>query len=151
MRFDGDATARIGVLGGVGEQVGDDLREAPLVSIEAQLGGGEADVEMIAALLEERHRDLRPLGHDVLQAYQALLDLDRAAGDAGDVEQIVNEPNQVLNLALDDLQRLAVLTITPQLQQLNGGHDGRERVAELVTEHGEEFVFGSVGLSERLG
>ena len=42
-RLDGDVAARVGVLGGVGQQVGDDLRQTPLVAVEAELGRGKAD------------------------------------------------------------------------------------------------------------
>ena len=115
------------------------------VSVETELGGGEADLEVMASLLDERHGHLHALRHHVLEPQQSLLHLNLAARDPGDVEQIVHQPNQVLHLALDHLQRLPGVTVALQLQQLKGGHDGRERIAELVAEHGQEFVLGAIG------
>ncbi len=53
-------------------------------------------------------------------------------------------------LPLDDAQRLAALGRggVHELQQMNGGGDGAERVSQLVAEHGEELILDPV---RRLG
>jgi hypothetical protein len=61
------------------------------------------------------------------------------------VEQVVDHARQVRDLALDDA------TLPPLVRTVAPGHDlersddGRERIAQLVAEHGEELVLGTVG------
>jgi len=74
---------------------------------------------------------------------------DPAAGDAPHLEQVVDQVGELLHLPHDDSELPgAVLAATPK--QLRGGEDGRQRVAELVAEHGEELVLGPA-LALRLG
>ena len=65
------------------------------------------------------------------------LQLDLAAGDARDVEQVVDEPRQVPDLAVDDRLRPARLLAAGRgaLEDVEAVADGRERVAQLVGEH----------------
>ena len=61
------------------------------------------------------------------------------------------QPRQVAGLAFDDLDRpLRVLGIGRplELEHLHGVADGRERVPQLVGEHGQELVLAAVGLAE---
>ena len=81
---------------------------------------------------------------------ESIVDLDVAARDAGDVQKIVDQPDQVLHLPFDDLQGLRIVTVAVQLQDLDGGHDGRQRVAKLVPEHRQELVLGTIGFPQRL-
>ena len=68
-------------------------------------------------------------------------ELDLPAGDAGDVQQVVDEPRQVLHLPRDDLHRpVDVLPVRRLWPTVDGVADGRERVPQLVGEHGEELV-----------
>ncbi len=67
---------------------------------------------------------------------------DLAAGHARDVEQVVHQPHQVAHLPLDDHALALGGGGRVQAHQVQRGHDGRERVAQLVREHGEELVLG---------
>jgi hypothetical protein len=68
-----------------------------------------------------------------------------AAGDARHVEQIVHQSSQVLDLTLDDPVLLVAAHVRALPDQLECGHDGRQRVAQLVAEHGEKLVLGDAG------
>ena len=70
--------------------------------------------------------------------------LELTAGDAGDIEQIIDEMNQVLHLPFDQPDPRGVVGIT-ELHQLEGGDDRRQRVTQFVAEHRQEFILGPVG------
>ena len=78
-----------------------------------------------------------------------------AAGEAGHIEQVVDEPHHVSDLSLEHLALALEDLRIAQLHQLERGHGRRQRVAQLVPEHGEELVLGLVGVlglaTRRLG
>ena len=74
-----------------------------------------------------------------------------AARDAGDIEQVVDEPDELSHLPLDDVARpVAALLVGGQLEDGHGVVDGGERVAELVGQHGQELILAAVVLAEGL-
>ena len=78
--------------------------------------------------------------------------LDLAAHHARDVEQVVDQADEMLHLPLDHRVQALVVGVggVPQLQQVHGGADGRQGVAQLMGEQGEEVVLLPVGESQRL-
>ena len=86
------ATARIGVLRGVVEQVGDDLREPDGVSLHADGRRGQLDGHLVVALGQERAARLQRLqGHRAeIERFETQVDL--AEVDARDVQQVVDQP-----------------------------------------------------------
>ena len=98
----------VGVLGRVVEQVDDDLREPHRVAVEPQrrLGGSE-HVELGAAASISGRLVSTARSHDRRQLDALAAQLDLAARDARHVEQVVDQPHQVVDLALDDLARRA--------------------------------------------
>ena len=102
--------------------------------------------------VDGRARRLDRLVHDV-DDVDALLPQRQLVGrDAADIEQIVDEPHHVLQLAGDDVvglglgrDRQAVL-----LQNLDAGADGRQRIAQFVGERGQEFVLAPIRLAQLL-
>src|SRR3569623_3476249 len=72
------------------------------------------------------------------------IELDLVAGNARDIEQVVDQTREVLDLAFDDPVLACPRAVALQLHQLNGGEDRRERVAQLVAEHREEVVLRAV-------
>ena len=74
------------------------------------------------------------------------LQLDLAARDARDVEQIVDQPRQVARLPLDQRALLDEDLLALQAHQVQRRQDRRQRVAQLVPEQRHEFVLGAVGL-----
>ena len=68
--------------------------------------------------------------------------------DAGNVEQIVHQPHQMLQLPSDDVARPlhGLRLATPE--QFHRMNDGSERIAQLVAEHGQEFVLAPIGVGQ---
>src|SRR3989442_15688650 len=65
------------------------------------------------------------------------------ARDARDVEQVVDEPDQVLHLPLRHVEE-ALSSGDGRAEQLEAREELGERVAQLVGEHGEELVLAPV-------
>src|SRR6185312_13562502 len=75
------------------------------------------------------------------------LEIDATLGDPRDVQQIVEQSPEVYGLALDDAdQRLLILVRHQPRQQFRSSRDRRDRIAQLVREHGEEFVLEAIAL-----
>ena len=63
-------------------------------------------VELVLPLLDERaDRSRRHWSRIGASVDELLAELDLAAGDPGDVEQVVDQPGEVLDLPLDDVRR----------------------------------------------
>ncbi len=107
----------------------------------------EAHVEVFGVDLPlanlERAMD-RPVGVDRLGRQ-----LELAVGDARDVEQIVDQPRLELDVAPDDLERVARGGRVHHPVQLGDhGDDRREGVAQLMGEQRQELVLGGIGGDE---
>ena len=76
----------------------------------------------------------------------------RAAGDAGDVQQIVQQRGQVLHLALDHLVAPALLHLgdVRSLAKHRGLADRRQRVAQLMRRRGQKLVPAPIGVTQQL-
>ena len=76
-------------------------------------------------------------------------ELDLAARDARDVEQVVDQPHQVLDLALDRSRGLAAIAGSGRRagmpSRCSGVADRRQRIAQLVRQHRQELVLAPVG------
>ena len=72
-----------------------------------------------------------------------------AARDARHVEQVLDQPDEVTNLPLDDGDFAAMAAAHPG--EVKGGQDRRKRIAQLVPEHRQELVLGADGGFSRLG
>ena len=68
-------------------------------------------------------------------------ELDLAAADPRDVEQVVDQPRELPDLPLDDLAApvLDVLGLRVH-QELDGVGDRGQRIAQLMGQHGQELV-----------
>src|SRR5690606_6460565 len=69
---------------------------------------------------------------------------DPAPGDPRDVEEVVHEAHEQAGLPLDDLALAQPRVAEAKLEELERAHQRRERVAELVAQHGEELVLRPV-------
>ncbi len=70
-----------------------------------------------------------------------------AGGDAGHLQEVADEPRELRDLPFDDRARLLldqVLVALLQTHQLQGIEDRRQRIAQLVREHGQELVLAAV-------
>ena len=142
-----DHAAGLGVLRGVGEQIRDDLRQArsgrparqarrAAPRSRGRAAAARAAGWPVSMRLAPRRRRARPRSR-----CSWILPLR----DARDVEQVVDQADQMLDLALDDRRapRLAGLDAA-QSHQLQRRQDRRQRIAQLVTEHREELVLRAV-------
>jgi len=77
--------------------------------------------------------------------------LDPAARNARDVQQVVDEAGHRLHLTHDDVRRLAQPRIgfAGELNQQRRVQDRRERIAQLVGKRREELVLAPIRLPER--
>ena len=101
-------------------------------------------------LLDERPDGLDGTVEDRADVDDFLAKLNFPSADAGDVEQVVNEPGELFDLPLDDLrgplERLVKFGLSCDE---HGVADGGERVSELVGEHREELVLAAVRLAQQ--
>ena len=103
--------------------------------------------------MQHRLGELERARDHVAQVDTLAAQLDLARGDARDVEQIVDHAREVRDLALDDAPLARIGRLVAPRHDLERGDDRRERVAQLVAEHGEELVLGAVrdlGLAQRV-
>ena len=99
---------------------------------------------------DERLRHLGRAPQDDGGARQAGLQAHAAARNAQDVAQIVHQARHVLDLAADHGLFALGGRILPRLHHVQRADDGRQRVAQLVAEHGEDFVLGARGVLRAL-
>ena len=73
------------------------------------------------------------------------LEVDLAMSNAKNVEQVFNQPGQLLDLTLDHLGHLPNRGIRPALQaeDLHGIANWGQRVAQLVSQHRQELILAA--------
>ena len=116
---------------------------------------GRPHLERVPPAEEERPCRLERALHDRGEGDQLGPEADLPVRDPGDVEEVVDQPDQVGHLPLDHLSRLcgtgAVLLAVPEARQdLRRVPDRGERVSQLVREGGEELVLPAVDVAELL-
>jgi len=147
-----DRALRLGIACRVVQQVAEHLRQACRVGVEhgglgrqdhrqPVAGGGD-----VRAAGLERHVD-HALERDALLAQR-----EAAARDAADVEQVVDQARELVDLPVDHLAAPGHLWIELVLlaEDGDGVADRRQRIAQLVREHGEEIVLAPLGFAQRL-
>ena len=134
-----DGAAAGGVLRSIRQQVAEDLREPRDVRIHHQSWLDVHDQAMPGPF-ESRCGRLDRLGENRGNFHALALELDLAARDASDVEQVVDEALQLLHLPFDDGNFAAVLVQVFLMQELDRRDDRGQRIAQLVAEHREELV-----------
>ena len=90
------------------------------------------------------------VGHDVADIDQFPAEGDAAHREARHIQQIVDQAHEVLDLAFHGLPHL-VPDFAVRRPRLHGERmaDGRQRIAQLVRQHGQELVLAMVGVSKR--
>ncbi len=140
------------VLGRVGQQVGHHLRQAGLVGAHQYRLRRQAQFQAVMALLHQRARLLDGALDHAAQVHVFQAQADQPARDPRHVQHVAQQPVHVLDLASDHFGGVArAVHVQPRhLEQLGGGADRRQRVAQFVAEHGEELVLGAVFFLGRL-
>nr|WP_229792281.1 hypothetical protein [Lysobacter bugurensis] len=134
------------------EEIGDDLHEPGAVALHGQRFRWHRRGQRVAARIDERAHLFHRGRDDGAHVDRRDVELDQAACHARHVEQVVHEGRDVADLAADDLARGAHARgiLGNHAQQLRGGGDRRQRVAQFMAEHGEELVLALVGQAQLL-
>ncbi|HTB72849.1 MAG TPA: hypothetical protein VK762_06380 [Polyangiaceae bacterium] len=138
-RSNADVAADVGVVGRIAQKIRNDLRQTIFICVNDQ-AGGHVDIELVATCFEQRTHHLDGARYDLGYLHRPSLERYLAARQPGDVEQVVDQPNEMLRLALDHVELLRWLSGGARLEDVDGCHDRRERVAQLVTEQRKEVV-----------
>ena len=117
------------VLGRVGQEIREDLREPGLVAVEHQRSSRRLlHHEVVAAQLQPMAGDVDRLRQRVVEIEPLPAQLENATRDARDVQQIVHQPDQVAGLPLQHIV-LSRDVAASEPHQLQGAEHRRERVA----------------------
>ena len=124
-------TALIGVLGGIVQQVQEDLSEARRVRLQRDRLWRHRDRQLVAPLLDQWPAGFDGAAHHRHQVQPLLAEFDLAPADAGNVEQIVHQPGHLPHLAVDHVPGPLQLRHGWALgtQDLHGIGDGGQRIA----------------------
>ena len=100
--------------------------------------------------VDQRPRGLHRRADHGLEIDVILLELELAARDARDVEQVVEQQRHVLHLALDDLAAPLALALVGgvRIEDAHGVADRRQRIAQLVRQRRQELVLAAIGLEQ---
>ena len=113
---------------------------------------GTSTRQIEAGLLQRRPVRLERALHQAGQLAHAALQLNLPGGDARDVQQVVHQAHHVPDLPLHHpshpLHRVAAVAAEPN--QLEAGADRRQRIAQLVRQHGQELVLPPVAFEQLL-
>ena len=115
------------------------------VAVDAKAVPWHVHLQRVVPLFEQRAGHLDRFRDHLGHLDDLGLELDAAAGDAGDVEQVVDQPREMVHLALDDGAFALRTRLAAQLHQLQRREDRRQRIAQLVSEHRQELVLRAVG------
>ena len=109
----------------------------------------ERGEELVLPLVDERADRLDGLVEDAGRVEKFFLQANLAAGDPGDVEQVVDQADELPHLPFDDfLGEIDILGVVGHLEDGDGVADGGQRVPQLVGEHRQELVLSSVVLAQ---
>ena len=111
---------------------------------------GMEDLQLVMLIVEKRADCLDGLGDHRGQIHIFLVEVDSPPADPRDVEKIIDQPPEVVDLALDHRQFApGPMAIRPGLlQQVDGRLDRGQRIAQLVREDGQEFFLAAIRLAE---
>jgi hypothetical protein len=120
--------------------------------MDRQVSPFDRDAQCVPPLVDERPGRLNRLVENRARVHEILPQANLPARDAGDVEQVVDEPDELPHLPLDDIARpVAALLVGGQLEDGHRIIDGGERVTKLMGQHGQELILAAVTLAEGLG
>jgi hypothetical protein len=141
-----------GVFAGVAQQIGEDLLQTGRVGLERQRLLRQRYVQSVLPFFQVGTHPLQAALQHRGKVERPLAQLDLALRDARDVEQVIDEPYQVVDLPLHNAHQPLDLGVAAALepQHLQGGPQRGKRVAQLVTQHGQEYVLAAVGLAQGL-
>src|SRR5690606_1598041 len=130
------------VLDRVGEQVAEDLADPPLVALDHGDGIGQPRLEGDALRLRGGAELARDLGGDPPHVHRLLLEPELARLGAGDVEDVIDQPERGADRAPDPAHALLLpgreLVHDPLFEELRVPFRCAERVLDVVAEAADE-------------
>ena len=93
---------------------------------------------------------LERLAHERVDVDALPAELNLVLGDARDVEQTIDHPDQVTDLPVDDLGRPhgRLVARGEVFEHVEVRSDRGQRIAQLMREHGDESALALVGLAQ---
>ena len=144
----------VGELSRVGDQIQEDLADAPLVGDDRRQVGGYGLLEFDGLVLDQRDGGGHHPADDLLQVHWPELQFHLAGLDLGDVQDIVDQAQEVLTAVVDGLQVLPLhigdRTVDPLEDDAGEADDGVERGPQFVGHVGQELALEPVHLLEPL-
>ena len=101
----GDPAARLSVFGGILEKVADDLTQSARIAVDVQRGSWQHERQHMAAFFDEWLERVRRVSGDHGQIDTFRSDLNQAATDARQVQELVHESQECLRLRLDRIEQ----------------------------------------------
>ena len=98
-----DAARRVGVLRGIGQEIRQHLRQPNGVCIERRQLRRQLDRQAVTFAVDQRARGFNRGVDDRAEVDALQSELQLAARDARNVEQVVEQPRHVLHLPMNDL------------------------------------------------
>jgi hypothetical protein len=124
------------------------LHETRLVPFDCQQLVGKVQRELVTASVDRRPRRFDGSRDDGADQHRLALERNHVARDARHVQQIVNQTDELLDLAFDHLPGTHALHFgqLPQPQQLYCRANRRQWIPQFVREHRQEFIFAPIRL-----
>ena len=145
---DRDPPSRRRELGGVGDEVRDHLVDPAGVGLDGQRLRRRPELEPDPLRGHLWTQIVRRPPHEVVQVVRRALETHLAPGDRGEVEELVDQPAQRADVALDHVGGVpGMLRIGPTTQDFRPREQRRERRSQLVGDHGQELVLAPVRLA----
>ena len=145
----GGGAAFGGELHGILQHIADYLGKAGPVCIDPQPGAAGPQGKLDSGSCEQVAVVLDGTAYQFVEIQLFLLKLDLSPGDPRDVKQIVDQPGQVRDLALDHrFSALHLLGITADMREDVEAVLRCERVAQLVGEHREKLILPRVRVAK---
>ena len=133
-------------LDGVGEQVGDHLKQAIGIGGDLHLGGVVDELD--AGGVGHGLHIFDGLLDDVGQLHRAEAERLAPALDALQIENVVDEPDQPIGVGEGDAQQVGGLFVglrqNAGAEQSQRAADGSERSAQLVADRGNELILEAI-------
>ena len=137
----------VGVLDGIGDEVGDDLLDASAVDIGLQAFVGVDLLELDARLLDTLGQRDAGGGELLREVYLTDDNLHGVGIDVGEHQDVVDESQQHVAVVVDEAYHLAlVVRRVYHGQQVGEADDGIERRAYLVGHVGQEYGLQTAGV-----
>ena len=146
-----DLAARVGVLGGIGHQIGQHLGQAQRVNLQVKGRAVDLHPQPVVFGGDQRRGGFDGGVQQGLQGHALGPQADLAVRDARHVQQIVQQQRHGAGLALEHAvqpRRIARRDVG-RAQRLHGGADGRQRAPQLMRQRGHKLVFAAVGVLQR--